>query len=53
MQDGIAIVVSKYWVSARPEEIRRQLQAAGFGFGYADVVGGLAVFRWNSMPKVS
>jgi SAM-dependent methyltransferase len=39
--DGIAIVVSQYWVSARPAHIRQQLRAAGFGVGYADVVGGL------------
>jgi SAM-dependent methyltransferase len=38
---GIAMVVSRYWASARPAKVARQLQAAGLGFGYADVAGGL------------
>jgi hypothetical protein len=37
---GIAMVVSATWVDANVPILRRQLDAAGLGFGFADVVGG-------------
>jgi SAM-dependent methyltransferase len=37
---GIALIVSATWVQADVIVLRRQLEAAGLGFGFADVVGG-------------
>ncbi|WP_149536626.1 class I SAM-dependent methyltransferase [Siccirubricoccus phaeus] len=37
---GVAVVMSVGWAEADPERVRRQLRAAGLGFGYADVAGG-------------
>lgn len=37
---GLAMIVSAYWIDADVTMIRRQLDMAGLGFGFADVVGG-------------
>ena len=37
---GLALIVSATWVQADVTVLRRQLEAAGLGFGFADVVGG-------------
>jgi hypothetical protein len=37
---GLAIISSAYWVDCDIALMRRNLRAARFGFGYADVVGG-------------
>jgi SAM-dependent methyltransferase len=38
---GIALISSEYWASAETSLTRRQLKGAKFGFGYADIFGGL------------
>ncbi len=40
-EGGIAVVTSAYWIGADIATLRRQLNLAGLGFGFADVVGGL------------
>jgi SAM-dependent methyltransferase len=39
-QGGIAVVTSAHWIGADVATLRRQLNFAGLGFGFADVVGG-------------
>ncbi len=37
---GIAVIISPDWIDADVSTLRRQLDLAGLGFGFADVVGG-------------
>jgi SAM-dependent methyltransferase len=37
---GVALIVSQYWAS-QADDLSKYFWAAGLGFGYADVVGGL------------
>jgi SAM-dependent methyltransferase len=39
-EGGIAVVTSAHWIDSTGSVLRRQLEFAGLGFGFADVVGG-------------
>jgi len=39
-EGGVAVVTSTLWVGVDVSTLRRQLDLAGLGFGFADVVGG-------------